>query len=528
MKTKLGSKSIIGSLVALVVIMVVGLFILSDYMNEYPTHTHAWAEQDHHALAIGFINNDFNFFHPEAMIYNKQFPGWWKEAYDTTITSVDFPVHHYIVALMMRLFGTTSPWVFRLWTLLWGLIGLFFLFKITFALTGDWPKSTLVALVALTSPVFAYYLNGFLPSIPAFALGVIGLWFYLRFLDSEARKHFNLSIVFLTLAMLIRTTFAIELIAVLCFEVLRIFRKESTLKDKWPAVVFSFLAFGAYFLWNRHLRLQYGTLFLSELLPPDDLQDAKELLSDAYDNWAFQYFQKLQYRVFAILALLAIGMAVFQSIRKKEAHHKALSLWWLLSIYLFGCILFTIAMMQQIEHHDYYFIDTFFLPLLFLFALVLKAIPKPKGKLLTAAEYLIVGILAVPMVQQVTTSQMERRYWEQTALVSYNNYMDSDQFLDSLDISRDAKMLCLYGYAQNGPFIQMKRKGYIVMWDDEELLNNAFTWDFDYVVIENEKLRDHFDQRSTYFSQLKLVATNGQISVFTADGHPIPERTIPQ
>ena len=93
-------------------------FLQRNYMDEYPTHIHAWAEQDHYALALGFINNGFDLFHPETMIYNKQFPGWWQEPSATTITSADFPIHEYIVALLMKLFGTTSPWVFRLWTLL--------------------------------------------------------------------------------------------------------------------------------------------------------------------------------------------------------------------------------------------------------------------------------------------------------------------------------------------------------------------------------------------------------------------------
>ena len=218
MKALVTNKTLYGHVFAFVLIIVTGLIIQKGYMNEYPTHIHAWAEQDHYALALGFINNGFDFFHPETMIYNKQFPGWWKEAYDNTITSVDFPIHEYTVALLMKLLGSTSPWVFRFWTLFWGFLGLFFLFKVAYRLTVDWMKSALVTAIALTSPVYTYFLNGFLPSIPALSLGIIGLWFYLKYYENNQRKHFHLSIAFLTLAMLMRTTFAIELIAILCFE----------------------------------------------------------------------------------------------------------------------------------------------------------------------------------------------------------------------------------------------------------------------------------------------------------------------
>lgn len=104
-----------------------GLFKLRSYMNESPSHIHAWAEQDHYALSLGFINNGFDLFHPETMIYNKQLSGWWHKAYDNTVTPVDFPIHEWCIALLMKLLGTTSPWVFRLWTLLCGFFGLFFL-----------------------------------------------------------------------------------------------------------------------------------------------------------------------------------------------------------------------------------------------------------------------------------------------------------------------------------------------------------------------------------------------------------------
>ena len=346
MKALLTNKTLHGRIIALIFIVVAGLFVQKDYMNEYPTHVHAWAEQDHYALALGFINNGFDLFHPETMIYNKQFPGWWKEAYDNTITSVDFPIHEYLVALLMKLFGTTSPWVFRLWTLLWGFIGLFFSYKVAFRISGSLTKSILVVAFAMCSPVYAYFLNGFLPSVPALSLGIIGLWYYLKYYDDDTLKHFNLSIVFLTLAMLIRTTFAIELIAILGFELLRIFRKESTLRDKLPSVFTSAVLFLAYFLWNRHLRNLYGTLFLNELLPPEDWQDAKELIADTYHKWTFQYFQRSQYLLFVVLIILS-AWCVFRSRRQTTENQtkQPFSLWWLAAIYTFGCLLFSIAMM---------------------------------------------------------------------------------------------------------------------------------------------------------------------------------------
>ena len=499
-------------------LIVIGLslyFLQHNHMDEYPKHIHAWAEQDHYALALGFINNGFDLFHPETMIYNKQFPNWWKTASDNTITAVDFPIHEYCVSLLMKLFGSTSPWVFRIWTLLWALIGLLYLYRVAFWVTQKFSKSLFVCFIALCSPVFIYYSNGFLPSIPAFALGVIGFWHYLRFLKEGKLKQFNLGIAFLTIAMLIRTTFAIELIAILCFELLRIFRKESTFLDKLPAVLLSAAAFLTYFLWNQHLRELYGTIFLNQLLPPEDLQDAKELIADTYHKWTFHYFQRSQY--FLMVALIAISAwCTFRNRKQfvKNEVQQPLSLWWLAAIYTFGCLLFSVAMMQQLPNHDYYLIDTFFLPILLMTTLLLKA-ARINHLTIRIAFIGAAVFLCCQWFQGAKTMQEERRKTEDAAILSYIHFKDANLLLDSLNIPRDAKILCLYGYPQNGPFIQMGRKGYTVMEDNDELLEAAFKWDYDYIVIENSKFIHYFDTRREMLSKLKKIGGNDWISVCT-------------
>ena len=504
-------------------LIIIGLalyFLQRQYMDEYPMHIHAWAEQDHYALALGFINNGFDLFHPETMVYNKQFPSWWQEPSATTITSADFPIHEYVVALLMKLFGTTSPWVFRLWTLLWATVGLLFVYRIAFLVTKRFTRSLFVSFLALCSPVFLYYSNGFLPSIPALTMGLIGLWFYLRYYESRALRHFHLSIAFLTLALLMRTTFAIELIAILCFEVLRVFRKESSFLDKLPSVLISVALFLAYFLWNRHLRNLYGTIFLNELLPPEDWQDAKELVADTYHKWTYHYFQRLQYLAVAALALTALVVSFFQKKVLKLNDLKPnngpapLSLWWLVLIETFGCLLFSVAMMQQMPFHDYYLLDTFFLPIIFTVTLLLRPIQVQRlsAKFIGAS---VAVVLCIFWIRGAKTMQEVRRNIEYKGAVSYNRFKDADKILDSLGISRDAKILCLYGYAQNGPFIQMGRKGYSMMWDEDGWLENALSWDYDYIVIENSKFSEHLDKDRIMLSRLKKIGGNQKFSVCT-------------
>ena len=501
-------------IIAFIIIVLAVLFVERNYLNEYPQYIHAWAEQDHYALAIGFINNDFDFFHPETMIYNKQFPSWWLESSETTVTSVDFPIHEYIVALLMSLFNNTSPCVFRLWTMILALTGLFFIFKMALLITNDWLKAILTTFIALSAPVFAYYTNGFLPGIPALTFGAIGLYFYLRYFYSFEVKYFNISVVFLTLATLIRTTFAIELIAILSFEMLRIFRKESHFIDKIPAVAVAFVVYFAYSIWKNHIFNQHGSIFLNYLMPAENLDEARELISDAYDKWHLHYFQKIHYYLIFISVLFVIGLTIYKSrLYKYKKQEKPLSFWFLPLIYVFGCLLFCIAMMRQIRDHDYYFIDTFFLPILFVIVLIFNKIPVFKNKITIVVEYLAVAVVCFFMIKNVGEMQTKRRFYN-GAVISYQNFKNSDVFLDSLGVSHEAKILCMYGYAQNGPFIQMHRKGFIVMQDNDELVNNSLSWDYDYIVVENKHFSNYFEKRKEIFSHFEKIGDNGRISVF--------------
>lgn len=100
------------------------------------------------------------------------------------------------------------------------------------------------------------------------------------------------------------------------------------------------------------------------------------------------------------------------------------------------------------------------------------------------------------------------------AVISYENFKDSDVFLDSLSIPHDVKILCMFGYAQNGPFIQMQRKGFIVMEDKDELVNNSLSWNYEYIVVENKKFSEKFEKRKEIFSHFEKIGDNGRISVF--------------
>lgn len=505
-------------IIALIFIVLVGICIQYPYMNEFPSFIHAWSQSDRYSIALGFVNNDLDLSHPETYIYNKQFPNRWKYAYDNTVTSVDFPFVEYVVAIVMKITGVTSPWIFRTITFMIALLGMFFLFKLTLHVTKDWIKSLLITAFAMTSPVYAYYFNGFIPGIPALTFAIISLFFYVRYFENDSNRSFVLSLFFITLSVLIRSSFAVIYIALLSFEFLRILRKESAFKNKIVPVVISMLVVLAYYLWNKHLAAQYGTLFLSELMPAKDWNDFLNIMAKTKENWQFHYFGKIHYYSFIVIVLIAL---VYVCVKKnkddrKDNYRKKLPLVLLIIIMFFGYFLFTIAMAKQFKNHDYYFIDTYFLPLLLLFALILKMLPVTNNDRKCLIPLLVSSILMFFMLKNVNEMQQKRRarYWGEASERTIENYQGSEEFLDSMNVSKDAKILTLYSYPQNTPFILMNRKGFAAMHDKDSIMETVLSFDYDYVIVENEILEEKREERSELFSDLKYMSDNGKITLF--------------
>ncbi len=498
-----------------ILITLLGLSFNFKYLNEFPSHIHAWAQSDRYALSLGFLDNGLNFFKPQTLVLNHQFPDNWESPSDCSITAVDFPFHDYIPAIFMKLTRIKSPFIFRSYILLYSFLGLFFLFKLSLLFTESYSKSLIVLIFTATSPIFVYYQNGFLPTIPSLSNTIIGLYLYFKYLylPKTNNKDFIFGILFLTLAALSRLTFAIPLIAILCYESLTILRKKTVISINHLSLLFSFLVIILYAYYNSLLRKSYGSIFLNHFTPASSLSQAFDILKTIYKNWFYDYFSKFHY----LLVLFVISIVAFFLVKKKiKLNSKILSAFTFLSIILFGYTLFTVLMLRQFSDHDYYFLDTYFLPLVLLFALIISLIPLIENKNLKRISTSILTILLILMVIHPLSTQKERRatgYWDRTEAM-INNFKGSSQLLDSLDISKDAKILVLDASAPNIPFILMDRKGYVVLNSSKENIERALEWDYGYLVYQNDFfISDIYSSFPDIINKIKVIYNNGKISV---------------
>lgn len=497
-------------MLAAIAIVVVGMLLGLRQVNQFPAFTHAWAQADRYSIVVGFQNNGYDFFHPETLLYNKQFPGWWEVDSENTVTAVDFPIHEYVVALLMAVLGTDAPWVFRGFTLLVSLIGLCFLYLMARRLTDDFIKALLVTLVAMTSPLYVFYFNNYLPSAPALALALVGLWAYVRYFQEGRVGQWNLSVALLALSALVRTSFVVPLVAVCAFELLRILRHESGLRHRWQAPLVAAVAILGYMGWNAHLRADNGSLFLNLLMPPRSWEDVQTVFDEIHWHWRFEYFSRLQHWIVAVACVAAV---VLLSIRRRRSNR--LSLGWLAGIWWLGEVCFFVAMFRQYQNHDYYFLDSFFLPVLFTFILALRALPAVKGHLPVLVAAVLLVLLGGVMYKEAKHKVADRCWEGDRAYICAQRFRGSDRWLNSLGVPRDARILAFLAYPQNGPFIQMQRKGYTVMGYDENVVSAALSFPFDYIVMENAVYDEQLPLHPDVLRRFHREADNGTLSLFT-------------
>jgi hypothetical protein len=474
---------------------------------------HAWSQIDHYSLSLGFVENDLNFFKPKTRTYNYKYPEDWKRKELSTITSVDFPIHQFIPAVMMKISGSESQIINRIYIYLYSLFGIFFLFKLSNLLIENKILALLPVLLLIYSPLFVYYQNGFMPSIPSFSNFVIGTYFYIKFIQSDRQKYWVLALIFLSLAVLARTSYLFLYFSILGVELIRylnIYTFKSIFKSKFLiGSLISFTLIFSYFAYNYYLRKTYGSLFLSHLMLPKDYEEFKEIVRLMFQNWKYIYFSKSQYIGMGILALFAV---VFYQKRTKIFINKlpiilCLLLW-------IASLTFFVSMAKQYVNHDYYFIDSFLFPVIFTTILLARSIKNLKFE---NYFYLLLIFISIFFFRKEAKSEQEKVYapgpWNQT-FTTYSNYENANKLLNENKINPTEKILCYHAFPPNLPYYLMRRDGIPIIDDKPELLKATIHWDFEYMLFENEYFVPNvYENYPEIINHFEVIDTDGKITL---------------
>lgn len=336
--------------------LVVSLFFLNYYTKTLffgPCGPHQWRQADCLSITKNYYEEGMNFFQPKI-----HFQGV-KEGRAVS----EFPILNYTVAALWKVFGQ-HEFIYRLLEYLIFIAAMFTLFN---TLLNSF-RSSLLAFFAtgvfLTSPLLVYYSANFIADTPALSLGIISFCLFYRFYHHKKLKHFYLSLLFGTLAVLMKAS-ALMAVSILFFftiaslPALRRVLKTESLFEK-PLLPFISLGISALlvFSWYRYALFyndnNNNNIFLLTVLPiwemnePDVISNLRVLLNNLFPV----FLNRPVFFIFITIALFVLSRFGRLSVFLKYAFAFT-------AIYFIAYLLF---FFQVFSVHDYYLTNLMIFP----------------------------------------------------------------------------------------------------------------------------------------------------------------------
>lgn len=321
-------------------------------LREPPGGIHQWRQSDCLAITENYYKEDAPFFEPSIN---------WVGASNSDKTVSDFPLIYFITGKLWKMFGQKEI-IFRLINLFIFFAGLFSLYKLALRFLGEKFWAMLVPLFIFTSPVIVYYGNNFLMNAPALGLTFCAWNFFFRFRESSRRADILLSVLFFTLATLLKATAAISFVAaflIFCAE--SFFLRKEIMRSRAALLAIPGLFVGGFAVclgwvsYAAHYNALYNQgVFLVGLLPIWKLNLAE--IEATLKVLPGPYLMK-QFYFLPVLILLGL-MLCFNLFFTRRTNILLLT-----GLLLFGGFIafFFFFFGAFIDKHDYYFIDQYVL-----------------------------------------------------------------------------------------------------------------------------------------------------------------------
>ena len=385
----------------------------------------------------------------------------------TDVTVVEFPLIYLIISVFYRIFGVHEFW-FRFVQTVIGFMGLVYLFRLSFHFTRNWFAAAFVPLVIFTSPIYAFYLSGFIPDAVALSLTFGGFWYFLRFSENGRRRTWLLSMLFFLLAGLTKTSSLLPYLGIGSVALLEMLRRRrggeaSSLFTFNRFTILSFVSILVFiFAWYLYAALHYkahpayGGSVSGVTLRPIWRLDSEAITATA--QGILYWFKRGEYHATWFL-WTSLGVFIFNLFQPRRADP---FLYRLSIMVVLGALAFSMLFFRSLRNHDYYLINNLFIlvPVYLTFFTILSArLPRLYQSpwsglvLVAAAVFLVMNCSRV----------MHFRYSERDLyFVSSSRTLemyDIAGYLDEIGVPRDARVHCYPDQSINISLYLCDRKG---------------------------------------------------------------------
>lgn len=157
----------------------------------------SWRQSDVAAIARNFEENGFRFTHPQ-IDWAGDAPGY---------VGTEFPILPFVAAICYKLAGV-HEWIGRLQAVIFFAASLPFFFLLVRETFGD-TAAIWATFFYSFAPLNVFAGRSFMPDVPSLSLALIGLYFFLRWIDSEKSTSLFAAAIVISLALLIKLPSAI-------------------------------------------------------------------------------------------------------------------------------------------------------------------------------------------------------------------------------------------------------------------------------------------------------------------------------
>ncbi|MCC6251584.1 MAG: glycosyltransferase family 39 protein [Bacteroidia bacterium] len=500
----------------IVVLVLLIHFRFYETINLPPQATDLWRQSDCYSIALNYYQHGFHFFKPQVHFQFAQ------QGY----AAGEFPIVYFIAAVLFKFFGV-HYFLFRGINVIIFLAGIYCLFRLFIKQTQNTIFSLLVITLFFCSPLIFFYANNFMCDTSALSFNIMGLYFFMQFLEQPKKGYLTLSAIFFSLAALLKANaiiFPIAIVGAVIYNVWLAKKKSeyfvvlSTYKITiLVSLLLAVIMASSWYLYAIRFNASNGTVFFGTR--------AMQGWPLWENNWAeikptLIYFKNIYYDQALLSNLMLTFLSVVFVVLYFRKIDSFLSTLWILVF--IGLLLFAIYFFKGFVEQEYYVVNTVIFPILsMMIAYPLMANIKLsvfiKQSLPLAALFLaLLGIYKGKNMYKMYYKKGWRMhklmavYYDKglnDALIRHG--IDSnDKVISLTDNTPNGTLVMLnragwsgFGFARNSPFLSSDFESKIKMGASYLILNDTLLLQNDVVKKYTQKFIGNY--KELYFYSLK-------------------------
>ena len=183
-----------GAYKLLITIWILAVAVRLILINQPYVDHWSWRQSDVAAIARNFSEGGFRFAHPQI--------DWAGNA--TGYVGTEFPILPFVAAICYQ-FAGIHEWIGRSQAMIFFAVSLPFLFLLVREIFGS-TAAIWATFFFSFAPVNIFAGRSFMPDVPSLSLAIVGLYFFLRWIEDRESVSFLLAAITISLSILIKVT----------------------------------------------------------------------------------------------------------------------------------------------------------------------------------------------------------------------------------------------------------------------------------------------------------------------------------